>query len=135
MDRRMLFAAMGAAMAGAGVAEAKLADKVVGVTETEPVHEPFGDLRIYFDGPTDQLKAMTAGSLTLKAGMTPHPPHKHPEEEFMLVTDGHCDISVDGEVTQCGPGALMYCAADKLHAIVNTTKKPMTFFFFKWMKA
>src|SRR5690348_422595 len=37
--------------------------------------EPFGDLRIYFEGPTGQLKSMTAGSLLLKPGMTPHPPH------------------------------------------------------------
>lgn len=32
---------------------------------------PFGELRIYFDGPTDQLRAMTAGSLLLNAGATP----------------------------------------------------------------
>ena len=32
--------------------------------------QPFGDLRIYFEGPTDQLKSVTAGSLLLKAGMT-----------------------------------------------------------------
>jgi len=31
----------------------------------------FGDLRIYHEGPTDQLKSMTAGSLLLKAGMSP----------------------------------------------------------------
>jgi hypothetical protein len=28
---------------------------------------------------------MTAGSLRLKPGMEPHPPHTHPEEEFMLI--------------------------------------------------
>lgn len=134
MDRRTLFAAMGAAMAGAGVAEAKLADKVLGTSDVDVIPESYGEARIYFDGPTDQLKVMTAGSVTLKPGASPHPPHKHPEEEFMLVSDGECEISVDGEITKCGLGSLMYCAADKLHGIENTSTKPMTFFFFKWAK-
>jgi len=51
--------------------------------------EDFGELRVYFDGPTDQLKAMTAGSLMLKPGMQPHPPHQHPEEEMMVIA-GDC---------------------------------------------
>ncbi len=94
--------------------------------------EPFGDLRIYFDGPTDQLKAMTAGSLRLKAGMTPHEPHKHPEEEFMVVTEGTGEISMEGKITKVGPGSMMYCGANKLHGIVNTGKTPLLFYFYKW---
>lgn len=95
-------------------------------------HEPYGDARIYFEGPTDQLKSMAAGSLRLKAGMDPHPPHQHPEEEFMLVTEGTGEISVQGKVTQVGPGSMMYCAGNKLHGIRNTGKVPMMFYFFKW---
>jgi hypothetical protein len=45
-------------------------------------------LRVYFDGPTDQLKAITAGSLLLKPGMQPHPTHQHPEEELMVIAEG-----------------------------------------------
>ena len=94
--------------------------------------QPFGDLRIYFDGPTDQLKAMTAGSLLLKPGMTPHAPHQHPEEEIMVVTEGTGEISVDGKITRVAPGSMMYCAAGKLHGIVNTGGSPLLFYFFKW---
>jgi mannose-6-phosphate isomerase-like protein (cupin superfamily) len=94
--------------------------------------ETFGDLRIYFDGPTGQLKAMTAGSLRLKAGMSPHPPHQHPEEEFMVVTEGTGEITVEGKITKVGPGTMMYCAAGKLHGIVNTGKAPLLFYFYKW---
>jgi mannose-6-phosphate isomerase-like protein (cupin superfamily) len=94
--------------------------------------EAFGDLRIYFDGPTGQLKAMTAGSLLLKAGMSPHPPHQHPEEEFMVVTEGTGEITVEDKVTQVGPGTMMYCAAGKPHGIVNTGKTALLFYFYKW---
>lgn len=94
--------------------------------------EAFGDLRIYFEGPTDQIKSMTAGSLRLKAGMSPHPPHEHPEEEFMVITEGTGEISIDGKVTKVSPGTMMYCAAGRLHGIVNTGKTPLLFYFYKW---
>lgn len=94
--------------------------------------EPFGDLRIYFDGPTDQLKSMTAGSLRLKAGMTPHPPHTHPEEEFMVITEGTGELMVDGKTTKVAPGSMMYCAANKSHGILNTGKTSLLFYFYKW---
>jgi len=95
--------------------------------------EPFGDLRIYFDGSTDQLRTLQAGSLRLKPGQSPHPPHQHPEEEILLVTEGQGEISLDGATTRAGPGAMMYCAAGRLHGIVNTGQTPLTFFFSKWI--
>jgi len=94
--------------------------------------EPFGDLAIYFEGATDQISSMTAGSLKLKAGMEPHPPHSHPEEEFLLVTEGEGDIMVDGMTTKVAPGAMMYCAANKPHHIKAGPKAPLLFYFFKW---
>lgn len=111
----------------------KLADGTLEAAKAKLTKEPFGDLRIYYDGPTDQLKAMTAGSLLLKAGMTPHAPHKHPEEEFMVVTEGTGEISVEGKITKVAPGSMMYCAANKLHGIVNTGKTPLLFYFYKWL--
>ncbi len=94
--------------------------------------EPFGDLRIYFEGATEQIKSMTAGSLKLKAGMSPHPPHTHPEEEFMVITEGTGEIFVDGKTTKVGPGSMMYCGANKSHGIKNTGAGPLLFYFYKW---
>lgn len=104
----------------------------MGEAQAKVTKEPFGDLRIYFDGATDQIKSMTAGSLRLKAGMSPHPPHTHPEEEFMVITEGTGEIVLDGKVTKVGPGAMMYCGANKSHGIVNTGKTPLLFYFYKW---
>ena len=95
-------------------------------------HEAFGDQHIYFAGATDQIQSMTAGSLLLNAGMSPHAPHQHPEEEFMVITEGTGEIVVDGKKTKVGPGSMMYCAANKLHGIVNTGKTPLLLYFYKW---
>lgn len=114
------------------LAAAKLPDGTLGEGKANLTREPFGELRIYYDGPTDQLKHITAGSLRLKAGATPHPPHTHPEEEFMVITEGTGEITVDGKVTKVGPGHMMYCAANKSHGILNTGKTPLLFYFYKW---
>lgn len=110
----------------------KLPNATLSADKAKLTREPFGDLRIYFTGATDQVKSMTAGSLLLKPGMTPHPPHEHPEEEFMVITEGTGEITLDGKVTKIGPGSMMYSAAGRLHGIVNTGKTPLLFYFYKW---
>lgn len=111
---------------------AKLPAATIGAGQAKLTREPFGEHRVYFDGATDQLKAMTAGSVRLNPGAAPHPPHQHDEEEFLLVTEGAGEISIEGKVTKVQPGAMMYCGAKRLHGIVNTGKVPMTFFYYKW---
>jgi mannose-6-phosphate isomerase-like protein (cupin superfamily) len=113
-------------------ADGGLGNSVVDVQNAKLSKEAFGDLRIYYDGSTAQLKAMTAGSLRLKPGMSPHPPHEHPEEEFMVVTEGTGEISVEGQATKVSAGSMMFCGAGKLHGIVNTGKTVLTFYFYKW---
>jgi len=75
---------------------------------------------------------MTAGSLRLKSGMSPHPPHTHPEEEFMVIAEGTGEITVEGKMTKVAPGSMMFCAAGTLHGIINTGKAPLLFYFYKW---
>lgn len=95
--------------------------------------EPFGDLRVLLEGNTEQLKSLTLGNLELKPGQAPHPSHRHPEEEIMLITAGTGEISLEGKVTKVGPGTVMYAAANHEHGIVNTSSAPLTFYYFKWL--
>jgi mannose-6-phosphate isomerase-like protein (cupin superfamily) len=137
MERRDFFG-FAAGLAGmAGLLEAagaKLPDAVIPSDKAKITQEPFGELRVYFDGPTDQLKSMTAGSLRLNPGQEPHPPHRHPEEEIMVVTEGSGEIAIAGKTTRVGPGAMMYSAANKTHGIRNTGKVPLMFYYYKWTK-
>ncbi|HXM45202.1 MAG TPA: cupin domain-containing protein [Bryobacteraceae bacterium] len=109
-----------------------LPNAVVDEKNAKLTHETFGDQRIYFDGPTGQLRSMTAGSLRLKPGMSPHPPHQHPEEEFIVVTEGTGEISVEGQVAKVAAGSMMYCGGGRLHGIVNTGRVALLFYFYKW---
>jgi len=132
-NRRDLFN-LTAFTAMAAFAADRLPNSTRDTKDAKLTREAFGDLRIYYEGPTEQLSSMTAGSLLLKPGKTPHPPHQHPEEEFMVITQGTGEVSVEGKVTKVGPGSMMYCGGEKLHGIVNTGKAPLLFYFYKWKK-
>ena len=112
---------------------AKLADGVVGLDRLAPDIQAGCRVFVHYNGPTDQLSGMCTGMAVLDPGASPHPPHRHPEEEFLIVADGAGEIECDGRITQAGPGAIMYCAGNVLHGITNTGKVPMTFYWSKWM--
>ena len=135
MNRRNVLTVTGFAAAARlfGAPGAKLPDVVLDAKNAKTTREPFGELRVFFEGPTDQLKSMTAGSLRLNAGMEPHPPHQHPEEEIMVVTEGAGEMLVGGKTVKVGPGSMMYCAANKLHGVKNTGSTPLLFYYYKWM--
>ena len=115
----------------APVVQGQLVSLVMDPANAKLTHESYGDLRIYFDGPTGQLRALTVGSLALKAGMVPHPPHQHPEEEIMLVTEGAGEITVGGQTYAAAPGSMMYCGGQGMHGI-TAGPHGLTFYFYKW---
>jgi mannose-6-phosphate isomerase-like protein (cupin superfamily) len=111
----------------------KLPDGVVGLDALTGEFQSGCRVFVHYNGPTDQLNGMCTGMAVLDPGVSPHPPHRHPEEEFLIVSEGTGEIECDGKTTQVGPGAIMYCAGNVLHGIVNTGNVPMTFYWSKWI--
>lgn len=111
----------------------KLPEGVLDMTTTAPLELEGQKVFIYYNGPTDQLSGVSAGACVLEPGMSPHPPHQHPEEEFLIIGEGTGEIVCDGKVTKVGPAAMMYCAGNTWHGITNTGNVPMTFYWSKWL--
>ena len=110
----------------------KLRDGVIALTTLAADVQDGCRVFVHYNGPTDQLSGMCTGMAVLEPGASPHPPHRHPEEELLIIAAGTGEIECDGKVTTVGPGAIMYCAGDVLHGIVNTGPVPMTFYWSKW---
>ncbi len=118
----------------AAVAAAKLPEGVAHLRSI-PTSGPVDGCQIFthYNGPTDQLKGLCVGMAVLDPGASPHPPHRHPEEEFLIVASGEGEIVVAAETTQVGAGAIMYVAGNTEHGIRNTGNVPMTFYWSKWL--
>lgn len=114
-------------------AAAKLPDGVIDITTLPSEYVSGCRVFVHYNGPTVQLSGMCTGMAVLDPGATPHPPHQHPEEEFLIVTEGTGEIECGGKITQVGPGSIMYCDGNVVHGITNTGKVPMTFYWSKWM--
>jgi mannose-6-phosphate isomerase-like protein (cupin superfamily) len=113
---------------------AKLRDGVIGLAGFGTPEATDG-CRVFthYNGPTDQLTGLCVGMCVLEPGSTPHPPHTHPEEEFMIVASGTGEIVCAGKTTKVGPGSIMYCDGMVEHGITNTGNVPMTFYWSKWL--
>ncbi len=91
-----------------------------------------------FNGRTRIHDAMSCHVSVLEPGHTPHPPHKHDEEEILIVLDGAADlISVpndDGREVRrrVSRGDFAYYPAGFLHTINAPTDEPATYLMFKW---
>lgn len=110
----------------------RIADGVITPEGVEPQHYPGCVAFSYFNGSTDQLSGVSAGRVVLEPGAVPHDPHRHPEEEFMIVATGTGEIVCGETTTPVGPGSMMYSAGNVLHGIRNTGSEPMTFYWSKW---
>jgi quercetin dioxygenase-like cupin family protein len=88
---------------------------------------------VHFNGPTQQLAALASGLVTLEPGAQPHPPHRHPEEEIMIVGEGTGEFSIDGIATQVKAGDMVFAESNVLHGVLNTGQTRMVFYFIKTM--
>jgi mannose-6-phosphate isomerase-like protein (cupin superfamily) len=112
----------------------KLADGVIGLDAFDnPMVAEGCRVFTHYNGPTDQLSGLCVGMCVLDPGSSPHPPHQHAEEEFMIVASGTGQIECAGKTTPVGPGSVMYCAGNVMHGITNTGKVPLTFYWSKWL--
>ena len=111
----------------------KLTDGVIAIGDVTADLQTGCRVFVHYNGPTDQLSGLCAGMAVLEPGASPHPPHRHPEEEMLIVAAGTGEIECDGKLTQVGPGDILYCAGEVLHGVTNTGPVPMTFYWSKWL--
>jgi len=91
-----------------------------------------GSTRKVVQQPTATLDELEIHITTLNPGETPHAPHKHPDEELLIVKEGTVESLVNGQLKRFGPGSVIFQAANQLHSIRNVGSTPATYHVIKW---
>lgn len=91
-----------------------------------------GSTRKFFQAPTATLDELECHVTTLNPGESPHAPHKHPDEELIIIKEGTVEVLNDGKLKQLGTGSVIFQAANQLHSIRNTGQIAATYHVVKW---
>ena len=91
-----------------------------------------GSVRQFFRAPTATLDELECHVTTLNAGEASHAPHKHPNEELVIVKEGTVECLVNGEMKRAGPGSVIFNASNQMHSIRNVGTGPATYHVINW---
>lgn len=100
-------------------------------SDTQPVATKTGERRGVFDAPTLTLDRLECHITTLNPGESPHPAHRHPEEEIMIVKEGVIEEVQNGVTNRVEPGGIIFCASNEMHGMKNIGTNRATYFVFK----
>jgi quercetin dioxygenase-like cupin family protein len=140
ITRRDLFVALTAVLATAGAFAIEDQTSVMGSTvfdwnailvKTTDV----GSVRSFFKARTATLDELEVHVTTLEPGKSPHPPHRHPNEEMVIVKQGTVEVLVNGEWKRIGPGSVSFFASNQLHGLRNVGSEPAIYHVINWKTA
>lgn len=86
-----------------------------------------GSVRSLYNGPTATLKNLDVHITTLNPGGAPHPPHKHPNEEMLIIKSGTVEALINGEWKKVGPGGVIFLSSNIFHGVRNVGNEPAVY--------
>jgi XRE family transcriptional regulator, regulator of sulfur utilization len=91
-----------------------------------------GEARAVFDAPTPTLAEFECHITTLNPGESPHKPHRHADEELMVIKDGTLEALQGDKTNIVTTGGIIFEASNELHGLRNVGTNPATYFVFKF---
>jgi XRE family transcriptional regulator, regulator of sulfur utilization len=85
-----------------------------------------------FKAPTATLDELELHVSTLPVGQAPHAPHKHPDEELIIIKEGTVEVMVGGVTKRVGPGSVILQASNQMHAMRNVGDVPAVYHVIRW---
>lgn len=129
--REVLFALGGALLATAACA---LADRgpalgSVAIDWNSVAAKPTltGSVRTFLRSRTATLDELEVHVTTLNPGQAPHPPHRHPNEEMLIVKQGEIEALINGAWKRVGPGSIVFFASNQWHGVRNPGSVPAVY--------
>jgi XRE family transcriptional regulator, regulator of sulfur utilization len=91
-----------------------------------------GQYRQLMRAPTATLDELEIHVTTLNPGKTSHAPHKHPNEELVILASGKLEVFSNGKTQVLGPGSVIFNASNQMHGVKNVGDVPATYHVINW---
>jgi quercetin dioxygenase-like cupin family protein len=120
-----------------GFARAEDSQSILGPTvfewdQMKPVKNATGEVRSLYKGPTATANQLEMHVTTLNPGLASHPPHRHVNEELIILREGECETLSDGTWVKVGPGSVVFNASNSLHGFRNVGTVPAVYHVINW---
>lgn len=94
-----------------------------------------GERRNIVDQPTATVTNFESHVTTLEAGKIAHAPHRHPDEEIVIVKEGTVEVTINGTPQTAGVGSMFFFASNDLHGMRNVGAGRATYFVIRAITA
>jgi mannose-6-phosphate isomerase-like protein (cupin superfamily) len=85
----------------------------------------------YWFADVDFAEGNTLKLSVVGVGQATHAPHRHTEDEFFFVIEGHAEFFLDGERRVVGPNTSLYCPSGHEHGIRNAGETELKYLVVK----
>jgi quercetin dioxygenase-like cupin family protein len=92
----------------------------------------WGSFLPYFTEDTHVLKPVLVGVAKIDAGQQIHPPHRHADEEYLMVTKGRGEWYLNGKTMPAKEGDILFARAWDYHGVKAADDSPLEFVVFKY---
>lgn len=100
--------------------------------DMKQVKTKVGETRSLCKEPTATLDQLEMHVTTLNAGLESHPPHKHVNEELIILREGECETLSNGVWVKVSPGTVVFNASNSLHGFRNVGTVPAVYHVINW---
>ncbi len=80
---------------------------------------PNGERRDVANHATPTLAVFECHITTLNPGAASHEPHRHPQEELIIVKEGTLEVHINGQLEVAGRGSTFFYASNDMHRVRN----------------
>ncbi len=91
-----------------------------------------GNVRQFFRTPVATLDELELHVTTLNPGLSSHAPHKHANEELVIIKEGNVEVLSNFEWKKAGPGSVIFNASNQMHALKNIGTTPAVYHVINW---
>ncbi len=113
------------------------ADPIMGPTvfvweDMKPKKTATGEVRSLCKEATATVDQLEMHVSTLNPGLESHPPHRHVNEELIILREGECETLSNGKWVKVTPGSVVFNASNSLHGFRNVGTIPAVYHVINW---